>query len=543
MSHDIFQINPVAAVDAATALGGLVPVSADGAERIRGAERSGFQLDAVGVSATVLLDEIVEELGALRTILVTRAELARLADQAGGLASIDPSDLSALLARIDLASMGLAASLDDEVGTGAVAFAPEQEWTPTEIRRWWLGLTAEEQAQLRVTMSPTVGNLNGIPLADRAVANRVTMQQLLDAQDRGGDHDPRLDQFVDELTGLIDPARQIVLFDPWSDGFAAELFGDLDLATSVAVVVPGMGSDLGNFSSRVAYDARRLFGNHLDTAVIAWTGYDAPDGLPALSSIEVMTDGKARTGGVQLAGFLGAVGLETSSLTTVIGHSYGSLTVGHAIRNGMTADRVVFIGSPGVGVDHVRDFPDGAVGEYYAAEVHGDPVAALERFGDSPTDPDFGATVYDAGNADSLSPLGRHSEYFDDGTAVSNLRTIVSGGQPSGDRSAVIDYVVEPFEDVHDGFNEVADFLDGLPGPNPLPLPGRDLGNAAINTAQTGVEIAGVYVEDTVVATAGAAVEGAQWVGGEFVSGVERVGRLPGEIADRLTPGLPSWLD
>jgi len=532
MSHDVFQINPVAASDAAGVLGRIVPIPADGAERIRAADRNGFELGSIGQSAISLLDEVVQELGALQTILATRAELARLADQAGGMENIDPSDLSELLGRIDRTGLALTGSLDDSTGTDAVGFAPEPDWTPEEIQRWWAGLTEEEQAQLTVTESPEVGNLDGIPFGDRAAANQVTMQQLID----DGDHDPRLDQFVDPDTGRVDDDRYIIIFDPASDGFAAELFGDLDTATSVAVVVPGMGSDLGNFTNRVAHDASILYDKDPSRAVIAWSGYDAPDGLPALTAIEVATEGKARTGGEQLAGFVAALGLESTSRTTVIGHSYGSLTVGHAIRDGMTADNVVFIGSPGVGVDNVSDFPAGAVGEYYAAEVHGDPVAALERFGDSPTDPDFGATVYDAGNAESLSPLGRHSEYFDDGNAITNLRAIVDGGTPSDDRSAVIDYVTEPIEDLHDGFNDVYDSVDRLPGPNPLP--GRDVGNVVFNTGQTVTEVVGVYVEDGVVASAEAAADGAVWVGGELVEGVERVGRIPGEIGDLLTPGF-----
>jgi len=153
VSHDIFQINPQAAIDAAAALGRTIAMPADGAEQIRAAERNGFELEALGQSAIALLDEVVEELGALRTILDSRAELARLADQAGGQSNIDPSDLMAILGLVDRTGLALAGSLDDGTGTtaleaGEFADLAERErilldGTPQELRDYYLNKALE----------------------------------------------------------------------------------------------------------------------------------------------------------------------------------------------------------------------------------------------------------------------------------------------------------------------------------------------------------------------------------------------------------------
>ena len=45
--------------------------------------------------------------------------------------------------------------------------------------------------------------------------------------------------------------RRFLFFDPAGDGLAAEVFGDLGTATRIAVLVPGVGTDLQNFEQFV----------------------------------------------------------------------------------------------------------------------------------------------------------------------------------------------------------------------------------------------------------------------------------------------------
>lgn len=89
------------------------------------------------------------------------------------------------------------------------------------------------------------------------------------------------------------------------------------------------------------------------TAVITWYGYDAPDDIPAAISsdyAEHATD--------DLTTF--QEGLRAShqeglapAHNTLLGHSYGSTVIGHTAQagEGVAADEMVFVGSPGVGAD------------------------------------------------------------------------------------------------------------------------------------------------------------------------------------------------
>jgi hypothetical protein len=260
----------------------------------------------------------------------------------------------------------------------------------------------------------------------------------------------------------------------------------------------------------VSKDAEKLWrGSGPGTAVIAWTGYDAPAGTEqGLQAIEVASPRQAEVGGRALHSFLDGVQLQSDAAVTLIGHSYGSLTVGKALSDGAQVTNVVFIGSPGVGVDHIRDFPEGAAEHFYAGEVKGDPVAALQHFGDDPTDPDFGTTVFDAGPGDSANPMARHSEYFDDGAAIDNLVTISTGGTPTAGHMTFTEHLLEGTEDAADGVHDVIDFGQAV---NHVPFFDDEI-DQAIDAAQSGVD----SVRDTgaaVVETGGHLVEdGVGWL-------------------------------
>lgn len=51
--------------------------------------------------------------------------------------------------------------------------------------------------------------------------------------------------------------------------------------------------------------------------------------------------------------------------------------------------------------------------------------------------------VFDAGRGDSGSPLGRHSAYFDDGTAIDNLVAISTGGTPTPSHATPVERRLE----------------------------------------------------------------------------------------------------
>jgi pimeloyl-ACP methyl ester carboxylesterase len=144
----------------------------------------------------------------------------------------------------------------------------------------------------------------------------------------------------------------------------------------------------------------------------------------------------------------------TPARQTVIGHSYGSLVVGKAAAGtGLPADGVVFVGSPGVGVDAARDLavpPDRVwsttsrndIIQYatpspaafardlmVAATVPGaGPLLAFGTpendlwFGHNPSDPAFGGHTFPS------SPDAGHLGYWDpDSPSLDALAAITLG--------------------------------------------------------------------------------------------------------------------
>lgn len=263
-----------------------------------------------------------------------------------------------------------------------------------------------------------VGPVEGMPVAARLAANRRLIAAAV-----ADEADPVRRRHLQALLGR-DPStgrpRQILLFDPTGDCHVAEVFGDLDTARHVTVVVPGMGTDLDSFDRTVARRSADLAvraGRVADedgvvgsVAVVAWLGYDPPDGwshdlgeLGAAAGPQRAVDG-----GLRLAAFLEGLPSVSGQTRTLVGHSYGSTTVVAAVQAGADVDDVVVMGSPGVLVDHAEelDRPDT---DFFVLAARRDVVADLGWFGPSPSRPHSGFTP--------LATDGSgHSSYFVDGS-------------------------------------------------------------------------------------------------------------------------------
>jgi hypothetical protein len=226
----------------------------------------------------------------------------------------------------------------------------------------------EPQRQWLVTHQPaTIGSRDGIPAADRDAANRLLLETeyegLLQLRSTGV-AGPELSWIDGQLRGIVDlrtrlagdaPARAYLLrFSAAQDGRAVVAVGNPDHATDVLTYVPGAGSALRNVGSLVqrademARAATEIGPDH-QVAVIAWLGYDAPDGAAAAltcSAEDAEAPLRSFTDGLRITHDGG-----TPSHNTVLGHSYGSLVAGVTARDrGLDADDLVFVGSPGVGV-------------------------------------------------------------------------------------------------------------------------------------------------------------------------------------------------
>ena len=197
-------------------------------------------------------------------------------------------------------------------------------------------------------------------------------------------------------------------------GFVAAAADPPTLAASAHIIthVPGVGSlDPDGWDSHVSQ--ARDMAAAVDGVGVVWLGYEAPptvlhggDSFPA------------RRGAVDLASFQHQLGLRfPDAAKTVVGYSYGSVVVGysaHPRTGGLSADDVVFVGSPGTGARHASELR--LLGEdprVHAVTVAGDPISLATGpvagvHGVDPASPGFGANVWeiDAGT------IGDHSWYF-----------------------------------------------------------------------------------------------------------------------------------
>jgi hypothetical protein len=291
----------------------------------------------------------------------------------------------------------------------------------------------------------------------RAVVDRA----ITEARDGGERRRLRgLRDGLDFLARRLDDERgsraYLLRLDLAEEGRAVVALGDPDRADNIVTHVPGMTADLASLSGeliraeRVAARAGQLAPGE-STSGVLWLDYDAPDFVDEAASAS-----RARAASDGLHRFLDGLRAThdgPAAHQTVIGHSYGSLVVGTAAaRSALAADSVVFVGSPGVGVDSAADLhapagqvwsstslsdvvhytavsPAGLVADTVRASVLG-PVAAYGLpeddlwFGRNPSDGQFGARVF--GSQADAGHLG----YWDPGRpALDNLARIALGGE------------------------------------------------------------------------------------------------------------------
>ena len=137
---------------------------------------------------------------------------------------------------------------------GALATKPPAGARPEQVNDWWDGLTREQQLAVIVAAPGAIGNLPGTLSRDRHAANTVALDRdLADPTCPWLDNARAADEARREIASRTDPVTgepitaQIYLYDPAAfdgDGRIAISAGDLGTADNVAVVVPGLGTDV-----------------------------------------------------------------------------------------------------------------------------------------------------------------------------------------------------------------------------------------------------------------------------------------------------------
>lgn len=357
-----------------------------------------------------------------------------------------------------------------------LADLPDSSWSADEVATWWQALTDGERATLISTHPELIGNLDGIDMGSRDKANQGRLGGLIDSaqaeydkalQDLMGTTDEsaavtasarlaRARERLEDLQAVRDtlgepgksnPRRLLLLDTSGERAKAAISIGDVDTARHVATYVPGMGTTLRD---GLDSSARRMVALRAEAAVtagvgksqvatIAWLGYDAPQGVgqAALTS-------RAHSGADRLESF--TQGVQSSRMAsgagdphhTVLGHSYGSTTSGFAVRDvrSDTVDDLVLFGSPGSGVQDVRDYNMAPGHAWVSAVDSHDIVQGIgpdHAFGKNPATMEGFSHLSNQTRGVSgfwgwFNPADRHSTYLDDNSGSLRDFAAVVGG-------------------------------------------------------------------------------------------------------------------
>ncbi|MET9804647.1 alpha/beta hydrolase [Streptomyces sp. NPDC006368] len=313
------------------------------------------------------------------------------------------------------------------------------------LAAFFRSLTPAQRERLAVEHPFVVGNLDGAPVTLRYRANRYALSRALGVE-RARVDDKRLTadgrreaaRRVHRFTSLMRAGRQILSFDPAGKGRVAEVFGDLDRAQRVSVIVPGVDTNLLTFQrtarrytapvgmAQSLYAAERTAAPATRTAVIAWADYTAPGGVGMDAAIgRLATDGATRL--VSLAG-----ALPGRSRVTLFCHSYGSVVCGVAARRlPARVTDVTVAGSPGMRAETASGL--GTRARVWAMRDTDDWIADVPYLevgglghGADPMAPEFGARVLSASGA------AGHAGYFEPGTeSLRNFAEIGVGAYDS----------------------------------------------------------------------------------------------------------------
>ncbi|WP_027660543.1 alpha/beta hydrolase [Salinispora fenicalii] len=337
---------------------------------------------------------------------------------------------------------------------------PAPDSDPADVQAWWRELSDDDR-QIYLTGYPErIGALDGLPAADRDRANQLVLRNFIgDNVNYGRQGDPQHAtalMLLDKLEGAESNPRHKRLYllsvDPGGDGKAAVSIGDPDAAAHTAVLVPGVGTELDDIGGQIRraellQEAAFAFEpGRFDTAVVAWLGYDTPSLDTDIFSAAFGS--KSEAGAKALDGFVNGLRAShdgTASHVTVIGHSYGSTVLGEAAStgDGLAADDLIAVGSPGMRVDTAGEFNVDAQHVWAGAAVDDTFVARPETYtthirkvpfigdwvaddidgihGPAPHTTDFGGNVLDVDTSG-------HSGYWEeDSQSLKSQAAVVAG--------------------------------------------------------------------------------------------------------------------
>lgn len=338
---------------------------------------------------------------------------------------------------------------------------------PATLAEFWNGLTPAEKDGL-AAWDPNIGNRDGLPAIDKSRYNSQLLEGLtvdaragLDAvesrhpdwmRDENLPREMTVDELRDYSSWLDDreSAERVLagyenvraqlgredtfLLNIDDMGRGAIALNNPDTAQNVATYIPGTSTVLASIGNDMIRAENLLESANMvsrgPNSVVAWHGYTAPPTM-----VDAVAEKYADAGAHRLDRFqdgLRAAHEGSPAHTTVIGHSYGSTVIGHAMRDGssLAVDDVIFAGSPGVGVMKADELNfSGGAGHVYATAAEDDPIMWTDVHGYDPTTKYFGATVIeDAVVATDFDYTPSYGTYFERGNpSLDTIGRIIAG--------------------------------------------------------------------------------------------------------------------
>jgi hypothetical protein len=228
----------------------------------------------------------------------------------------------------------------------------------------------------------------------RSAANRINIAKAILEERRSGRPARERIEFYERL---LDDDRQVLAFDR-DRASLIELFGNIDSAKSVGVLVPGLNTTFEGAASDAATAARFVDAGHGDVAMISYLGGPFPTGWGPAAVVDAADPRYALDMAPRLVGFSEDVNRTVDATgraipVTYIGHSYGGSILGTAEVFGLTADRTLYVeaAGAGVGVDDPTEWHNRNPNVLrFTMTAPGDPIEAVQGipFGPHGADPD-----------------------------------------------------------------------------------------------------------------------------------------------------------
>lgn len=331
----------------------------------------------------------------------------------------------------------------------AVLAAPPEA---TVVSAWWTMLDTGQRASLTAATPQLVGNLDGVPLAQRSRANEAYLRESLAEATRALDGSlsagerARLTAQANMLSQVDEamhaspggPKRSLILLDTAGSGRAAIALGNPDTADYIGYLVPGMNyqvepqmvnwttvaDDL--YREQVSVLSEQAVGRSV--ATIAWIGYEAPD----LFSVGGLDRAEAGADFLETswAGVRATRGAD-QPYVAVFAHSYGSTVALLALAQGsVNVDALVVVGSPGSAIQSAAKLKvtDENV---FVGKADWDPAVNSAFFGSDPGAASYGARVLgvqggiDQVTGATLAGSVGHNDYFTPGSeSLHNMAVI-----------------------------------------------------------------------------------------------------------------------